>query len=68
MEDVVQAIEKEIRLIYDWVTEQKRDLPTIINERKKIVELNLKINQLVHENSVLSILTEKQKLINEKYK
>ena len=67
-DEVLQTIEKEIRLLHDWTTEQKRDLPCILNERKRLVELNLKCNSLVHENSLLNILNEKLQLINDKYK
>jgi hypothetical protein len=38
-----------------------------IIQRDKVVQLNLKLNQLQKENSSLSIEINKQKNINEKY-
>ena len=36
--------------------------------QRKVLELQLKVNSLVQENSLLVILNDKHKLINEKYK
>lgn len=58
----------DLRMLVDWTQEQKREIPKILKDRERIIQLNLKINSLVQENSLLTILSDKHKLINEKYK
>ena len=58
----------DLRMLVDWTQEQKREIPKILKDRERILQLNLKINQLVQENSLLTILSDKHKMINEKYK
>lgn len=41
------SVQHDLRVLHDWTLEQKRDLPAILNERKRIIELNLKLNSLV---------------------
>lgn len=54
----------DIEILRDWATEQKNELPMILKERAKILDLNLKLNSLVQENSLLSIMNEKYMKIN----
>lgn len=61
-------ISQGLNTIREWTVDQKRELPRILKERGRVLELNLKINSLVQENSLLSIQNEKYLQINKKFK
>jgi hypothetical protein len=49
----------DISNLKDWAFDQKHELTRILKDRAKVLELNLKLNSLVQENSLLTILNEK---------
>ena len=46
-EELRDKIMKYLRQIRDWSCDQKRELPRILKDRARLLELNLKINGLV---------------------
>lgn len=67
-EETCKEIPKDISCIFQWAQDQMMLLHTFLSDRDKLVQLNLKVNQLKKKNSLLSIDNDKQKLMIEKYK
>ena len=58
----------DLRIINDWVLDEQGRASEQATSQKKVLELQLKVNSLVQENSLLVILNDKHKLVTEKYK
>ena len=67
-DDIRNHLLKDLRSITDWIHDQKAQIPKNIANKNKMIELNLKINNLINENSLLQILKEKHKIIVAKYR
>ena len=67
-EKVSQQLFLDLRYITDWLHGEQTRISQHVASQNKVIELQLKLNSLVQENSLLGILNDKHRLINEKYK
>lgn len=67
-ESVCRQLPKDLGHINQWAQDQILLLQNYICDREKLVQLNLKCNELTQQNSRLKIENDKQKMINEKYR
>jgi hypothetical protein len=58
-DELKETIYEDLKYLRDWTNDQMRELPRVLKERGRLLELNLKVNSLVQENSLLNILNEK---------
>ena len=67
-DSMCQMMPRELEKVNGWAQDQVILLQSFLQDREKLVKVNLKCNQLAQENSKLKIETDKQKLINQKYR
>ena len=53
-----------LRMIDDWTHDQSLAIHSMIRDRERVAQLNIKINELAKENSILKIENDKQTNIN----